>query len=201
MTDWLAHHRIMMSRIFTIFAGLALLFTQHSWVDEGVFDVMTEVVGYGLLITATFLRLWCALYIYGYKGHSLVQSGPYSMVRNPLYVASLLGAFGLGFASENLLFLALLIFFFVFYYPWVVINEEKELSAAHGEVFKDYCKRVPRFIPKFSLFTEPERYEIHPRRVRRAFLDAMWFLWAMIGFEIIERLHEANILPTLWYIP
>lgn len=199
--NFLAHQRIFISRILVAVAGLSLIFTHHSWPEHEVMDIAVEVVGYILIVAATFLRLWCCIYLYGYKGRTLVDEGPYSVVRNPLYVASLIGAVGLGFMSENIIFFVLIVFFFLVYYPFVVINEERELSAALGEEYKKYQARVPRFIPNFSLFHEPEHYEIYPKRVKRAFLDAMWFLWAVIGLEGLELLRVLEILPVLVYVP
>jgi protein-S-isoprenylcysteine O-methyltransferase Ste14 len=36
-------------------------------------------------------RLWCSLYISGYKNSQLITSGPYSLCRNPLYFFSFVG--------------------------------------------------------------------------------------------------------------
>lgn len=199
--QWFASKRILVSRLLVSAGVSSLIFTQHSWREGGAIDISCVVVGYIMVVTATFLRLWCSIYIYGYKGHSLVVQGPYSVVRNPLYIASFIGAFGLGLISENVILLGVLAFCFLIYYPFVVINEERELEAELGSIYTDYKARVPRFIPKFSLFVEPENYEIYPRRVRQAFLDAMWFLWAIVGLEVLEFLRINHILPILFYIP
>ncbi len=197
----LARYRILASRVLIVASAVVLLFTRHSWDHGSLTDISFEASGYTLLVAAAFIRLWCSLFIYGYKRKVLVTLGPYSVVRNPLYLGSLIGAAGLGLASENLLFGALLLTFFVAYYPWVVLNEERELRATFGTEYERYCSVVPRFVPRFSLFREPECYEVHPKRLRRAFLDSMWFLLSIVGFEVTEVLHNMSALPVLLYTP
>lgn len=201
MIRTLARHRILASRVLVVASAAVLLFTRHTWQHGSLTDISFEAVGYTLLVAAAFVRLWCSLYIYGYKRKELVTLGPYSIVRNPLYLGSLLGAAGLGLASENLLFGALLLAFFVAYYPWVVLNEERELKETFGLEYEEYCSAVPRFVPSFSRFQEPDQYSIHPRRLRRAFLDSMWFLLSIVGFEVTEVLHDVHALPVLLYTP
>lgn len=201
MIRTLARYRILASRVLVVASAVVLLFTRHTWQHGSLTDITFEAFGYTLLVAAAFVRLWCSLYIYGYKRKALVTMGPYSVVRNPLYLGSLLGALGLGLASENLVFGALLLAFFVAYYPWVVLNEERELKDAYGTEYEAYCAAVPRFVPAFSQLREPDQYAIHPRHLRRAFLDSMWFLLSIVGFEITEVLHDVHALPVLLYTP
>jgi protein-S-isoprenylcysteine O-methyltransferase Ste14 len=81
------------------------------------------------------------------KGHELITSGPYAIVRNPIY----LGMFGL-MISTGLVFTtwwALLIAIIVF----LVGNqiriraEEQLLRETFGAQFDDYARRVPAFFP------------------------------------------------------
>ncbi|MGB4295037.1 MAG: hypothetical protein WBJ16_05340 [Smithellaceae bacterium] len=43
------------------------------------------LMGAVLVGVASMGRLWCSLYIAGYKAEILVTEGPYSITRNPLY--------------------------------------------------------------------------------------------------------------------
>jgi protein-S-isoprenylcysteine O-methyltransferase Ste14 len=54
-----------------------------------------------LLAIASFGRIWCSLYIGGFKTNSLISGGPYSLCRNPLYFFSFLGGIGIGLATET----------------------------------------------------------------------------------------------------
>jgi protein-S-isoprenylcysteine O-methyltransferase Ste14 len=48
-------------------------------------------------------RTWCSLDISGRKKRELVTVGPYALVRNPLYIFTLLEAFGIGAQSGSML--------------------------------------------------------------------------------------------------
>jgi protein-S-isoprenylcysteine O-methyltransferase Ste14 len=81
------------------------------------------------------------------KGHDLITQGPYSIVRNPIY----LGMFGM-LLSTVLVFshwyLALIaIVFFLAGNQIRIRAEEKLLREIFGKKFEDYAARVPAFIP------------------------------------------------------
>ena len=120
-----------------------------------------------------------------------MTEGPYSVVRNPLYVFSVIGAVGLGLAVENPLLAGLLAILFGAYYPFVVNKEERYLLTNFGSEYQNYMARTPRWIPNFRLFYEPEEMPVIPRNIRRGILDAMWFLWFFILWEALEacRVH------------
>jgi len=143
-------------------------------------------------------RLWCSLYISGHKTEKLVTTGPYSITRNPLYFFSLIGAFGVGLASETLVIPAVVLLGFAIYYPRVIKAEEKRLLKIHAEQFDNYVARTPRFFPKWSLLIEPKNYVVHPARFRKDILSALWFIWLIGVLEIIEGIHEAGIVVPIF---
>ncbi|OHB56087.1 MAG: hypothetical protein A2173_02105 [Planctomycetes bacterium RBG_13_44_8b] len=197
----IAKSRLIVSRIFGLFVLLLLLFTGHSFSQEGITDFLFEMIGLFLLSICSIGRLWALMYISGNKRRELITEGPYSMVRHPLYVFSLIGAIGIGFASENLLVLALIIIFYLFYYPFSIMVEEKKLTNKFGQAYLDYMERTPRFWPKFSLYKEPETYQVKAASFVRNFTNGMWFIWIFMLMHAIEMLQDSGFLPVLLRVP
>ena len=80
----------------------------------------------------------------------LVAVGFYRYVRNPMYVgilAVIIGHF-LWFGYWNLLWYAVLVF--LAFNTFVTYYEEPTLKKKFGAAYEDYCKRVPRWIPRLS---------------------------------------------------
>jgi protein-S-isoprenylcysteine O-methyltransferase Ste14 len=182
-----------------LFAGL-LLITDHSWSKTGFVYVFLTTFGLILVGLGAMGRVWASMYISGYKDKDLVTEGAYSIVRNPLYVFSFIGAVGVGCATGSFLWIGLLILGFFIYYPLTMVDEEQRLAAKYGQKFTDYVRRTPRFVPDFSLFHESETYAVDTRTYRYAFFDAVWFVWAYALIQLVEKLHDGGILPTLFRI-
>jgi hypothetical protein len=102
----------------------------------------------GLFIWAvrTMGRNW-ALVAQTRRDHQLVETGPFALMRNPIYVAifGLMLATALAIGHAYNLIVAIPVF--VIGTLMRVGLEEKLLSAAFGQAYDDYRKRVKRFIP------------------------------------------------------
>ncbi|MFZ1086064.1 MAG: isoprenylcysteine carboxylmethyltransferase family protein [Terracidiphilus sp.] len=95
--------------------------------------------------------VWLRAYASGYvkKNRELAVTGPYAHTRNPLYLGSMLIA--AGFAVALLSWPVALVLaggFAVIYVP-VIAGEERFLRAAFPG-FDDYCRQVPRLIPRLT---------------------------------------------------
>jgi protein-S-isoprenylcysteine O-methyltransferase Ste14 len=105
----------------------------------------------GLSLLAVAPGLWLRGYAAGYvkKNAELTQTGPYAHTRNPLYLGSMLIAFGFGAAAGSWLLMAILTgLFLAIYLP--VIQGEEEYLRAHFAGFDDYAARVPRLLPRLT---------------------------------------------------
>jgi protein-S-isoprenylcysteine O-methyltransferase Ste14 len=81
------------------------------------------------------------------SGHELIQQGPFSIVRNPIYLAmfGLLLQAGIVVSVWQAIIPAVIVFLFG---TWIRIREEeKVLRQQFGSHFDDYARRVPAFIP------------------------------------------------------
>jgi len=197
----IANSRVIVSRIFGVAILLLLLFTGHSFAQGTITDILFELSGLFLLSICSLGRLWSLMYISGNKRRELVTEGPYSIVRHPLYLFSLIGAFGIGLASENLLVLILIIVFYLLYYPFTILAEERKMTNKFGDAYREYMKKTPRFIPKFSLYKEPELYEVKAASFVRNFVDGMWFIWIFMLLHFVEMLQDSGYLRVFLRIP
>ncbi len=179
--------------------GLAvvILFSESYWEQKGIIGSVVFVTGLILVSIAIVGRLWCSLYISGYKTDTLITTGPYSACRNPLYFFSFLGGLGLGLASEMLTVALVILVGFALYYPFLIRAEEKKLHKRHKNNFEDYMNSVPRFFPSLRKLKESEEYIVKPIAFRKGLFDALWFIWMVGILELIEALHECKVLPIL----
>jgi len=162
--------------------------------------VLVEFLAFILVLIAAFGRLWSLTYISGNKTQNLITTGPYSLMRNPLYFFSLIGAIGLGLVSKSMLVFSVLLLAFVIYYPLVVRAEEEHLRSIHGQDFLRYRSAVPVFLPRFSRYREEASYLVDARRLRRSFFSAMWFPLLFIIMISIDRLQALHILHPIFII-
>ena len=79
---------------------------------------------------------------------ALVTSGLYRYVRNPMYVGVLTAVLGqaIWYRSRNVAIYALIAF--VAFHAVVIVYEEPTLRRVFGEEYAEYCRRVPRWVPK-----------------------------------------------------
>lgn len=192
--------RTLMSKIF-VTGFLLILLVSESPLKKGEYiELIMNLIGLMLVGVATVGRLWCLLFISGYKSESLITVGPYSLCRNPLYAFSFLGAVGVALCTASLTLTAVLILVCVLYYPIVIRLEETKLAQLHPDTYPNYRRLIPRLVPSFSRFQEPERYEVKPRKFRKRLFDGLGFIW-LAGLAItLEDLHELNLLPTLFQL-
>ena len=93
--------------------------------------------------------IWLRAYASGYvkKNAELTMTGPYAFTRNPLYLGSMLIAFGFALASRSIwIALALAVLFAVIYIP--VIRSEEAFLRSKFDGFDAYAARVPRLLPR-----------------------------------------------------
>jgi protein-S-isoprenylcysteine O-methyltransferase Ste14 len=95
--------------------------------------------------------LWLRGYAAGYvkKNRELTVTGPYAHTRNPLYLGSILIAGGFALALLSWPIALVLGFGFAIIYIPVIASEERFLRATFPE-FDEYCRRVPRLIPRLT---------------------------------------------------
>jgi protein-S-isoprenylcysteine O-methyltransferase Ste14 len=131
-------------------------------------SLMSLALSLLLVIPGLWLRGYAAGYVK--KNAELTQTGPYAYTRNPLYLGSILAAFGFAFASRQWYLVVLLAVLFLVIYGPVILSEERFLRG-HFPDFEAYAARVPRLLPRLTAAPtgqsapaaafSPERYRKH----------------------------------------
>ena len=76
----------------------------------------------------------------------LVTDGPFSLTRNPLYLAGVMLVLGIGLVSGIAWFLLLAIVAALAVQKLAIEREERHLQSRFGETYRDYAERVRRWI-------------------------------------------------------
>jgi protein-S-isoprenylcysteine O-methyltransferase Ste14 len=183
--------------IAVLIGTLMFAFTNSSLEAGNSTHEMIEWFGIVAIVTCILGRTWASLYIGGRKIEQFVTNGPYSVMRNPLYFFSILGAAGAGAQLGSVIAGAVfgLLAWVVFYV--VVLQEERLLLGRYGATFKDYMNTVPRFLPNPRLWHDEPTLVIIPPKVLRTFADALFFLLSVPLAEAFEQLQNIGVLPVL----
>lgn len=76
----------------------------------------------------------------------LVSGGPFSFSRNPIYLANTMLTVGIGLVAGSVWFLVLALVAAFATQKLAIEREEKHLEARFGKKYRDYRKRVRRWI-------------------------------------------------------
>ena len=118
-----------------------------------MFARIVITIGAALVFAAAALRTWGAAYlrtsiVHDTSQHSddIVADGPFRYTRNPLYLASVLMAIGIGVLASRTGFVFLVLANWIFVYR-LIFREEAALLNSQGDRYRSYYKSVPRFWP------------------------------------------------------
>jgi protein-S-isoprenylcysteine O-methyltransferase Ste14 len=172
-----------------------LLVTHHAYAD---WRVSSSIRALGIVLIAFGIlgRMWSTLYIGGRKANAVVTEGPYSVMRNPLYFFSSIAALGVGAQTGSIIMAILVGLLCVVAFLIVIKREEAFLSEAFGEPYANYCARVPRFFPRFSLFQDPESVTVLTKLVYRTLADGLVFYVAVPLLLLVDYAQTAGWLPV-----
>jgi protein-S-isoprenylcysteine O-methyltransferase Ste14 len=138
--------------------------------------------------------LWLRGYAAGYvkKNAELTMTGPYAHTRNPLYVGSMLIAFGFAAASKSIVIVLLLAALFAIIYIPVIRSEEEFLRSTFAD-FDAYAARVPRLLPRLRAArigdSEPGRFSLPLYRKHREYNALMGAaaIYAVLALRIMFK--------------
>ncbi len=155
--------------------------------------------GATLVFLAAILRTWATAYLHTDVVHdtsehaeALVADGPYRFTRNPLYLANLPMAAGLGVLASRLGFVFVIAANWIFVYR-LIFREEAILRETQGQSYRAYSRAVPRFWP--SLMPRVAASGRAPRWGQA--LAGESFIWAFGAAEICLAFSRNLILISI----
>lgn len=152
-------------------------------------------LGLGTVLTGMFFRMSAR----GYKkarsenGHGLVTEGPYSLVRNPMYLGTFL--VGLGFILVVWPWYLLPVFatFFFQRFNIQICKEETHLHKIFGTSYEAYTQRVPGFFPRLRNWKGFKWNEIFPAEEMWSTKEKYGLLWGPFLVLMLEFLHRRMV--------
>lgn len=116
---------------------------------------LSATLGTLLIVAGELLRIYSVAFIgtisrtrKGSLGDSLVTSGPFKYVRNPLYCGNFIIVCGVAIFTSVFWFFLLAVLGFAVQYYYIVTYEEKILLDKFGEEFVAYKRVVPAWLPR-----------------------------------------------------
>jgi protein-S-isoprenylcysteine O-methyltransferase Ste14 len=82
-----------------------------------------------------------------FDGQELVTTGLYGRIRHPLYAGALVLWTAVAVADLSIVAGAVMLVFVVPTYLAYISREEEMMVMVYGNDYRDYCSKVPRFVP------------------------------------------------------
>ncbi len=146
-----------------ILTGLLYWFPQLYSLNRGIDNVL-DFLGLIVVLSGNFLRMASRGHkkAHSMQGQGLVKTGPYALVRNPMYLGSFM--MGCGFVLIVWPWWSLTVFGVLFYLRFrrQVKNEERHLRDIFGASFETYVQKVPLAYPRLADLKKAKMSEVFP---------------------------------------
>ena len=120
------------------------------------------------------IQVWASAHLR--KNVSVIMSGPYAWLRNPMYLGRFFVGLGVALLTWRWFFIIPYVVGFWLYAQARVLGEERRLRGLFGEPYEEYCATVRRWLP---------------RPPRRRFSEDRW------SWECVLRNHELRVAAGL----
>jgi protein-S-isoprenylcysteine O-methyltransferase Ste14 len=144
--EWLFRHRTALPLPIAV-AILGLR------VGEAAPSAILIAAGVAVTVAGELIRLWGVRHIGAISRTRsdrlgpLVATGPFALIRNPLYVGNILIWVGFALSARLVCLAPLIVLLLGAEYHAIVRWEESLLVSRLGEAYRDYAARVPRWLP------------------------------------------------------
>lgn len=187
---------IMFVAVMLVVIFPSLFFRQP--VKAGLFDAIAEIFGIALILLGQLFRASAR----GFKaehsgeGRLLIQTGPYSLVRNPMYLGILLIGLGVVLLLFQWWIMAVFAVVFIVRYILLIFNEEKKLLSIFPTEYKSYQATTPRLIPSFPALWRKDISEylpVKPLWIKKEIGSMLAVLLIALFFESREDILKEGI--------
>ena len=182
-------------QIDTTLLVLVILFTLFLYINRHIYfispgaDNVLDFLGMIVILKGVLLRMSARGHkkAHSRQGGQLVETGPYILTRNPMYLGSFL--IGAGFALIVWPWWSWPIFAVFFYMRFIIqiVNEEKHLAQLFPKDFTAYCQRAPRLLP-----SPANALKARPRDIFK--IDEAWSTkekWGLLAWPLLAVILEA----------
>jgi len=166
MLFYVARRRVILGFVVAI---VSFIFATPTW-DSLVLGVPIAVVGEAI-------RVWASGHLV--KGKEVTTSGPYALVRHPLYVGSSVMGLGFVIAASSWLVAAVVCCYLIVMIPVAVLLEEATLRASFGDVHARYVAGLS--VPMVRRFSVPRVFENREHHALAGFVASFVLLYLLTG--------------------
>lgn len=140
-----------------LLVGLPVIFAIFWRGGEYPNELATWVAASVIFAVGLWIRIWAQQHLHFRLkvGMSLTSTGPYALMRNPIYIGNTLICIGLVVASGLLWLVPIMLLVCMLTFTFVVRFEELYLLARYGEPYVEYMKEIPRWLPKWPKGYKP----------------------------------------------
>ena len=168
------------------------------------------IAAFGIAASAAGLRVVTGGYAaLGTSGSSKLEriapelntTGPYSLVRNPLYLGRILNFTGLAMLSGSWVYGALVFLVSILVYERISVYEEEFLREEFGEAHSKWAEEVPFLVPRLRGWKKP-KYPFWIRRcIMREDKKLIWLISVTTFCDFAQRGFDPSRLPEnlFWY--
>ena len=195
--------RIQIDGMFAMFLVIltgCLFFWKNFYITNEIVSSIVGILGFIFIFLGGLLRMAAR----GHKkknsqrGRSLVMSGPYLFVRNPMYLGSLLIGSGFVILFWPWWILPIFVVFFWLRFNPQMVKEEKSLVQNFKGKYEDYCRKAGRLFPRLkslketkvkAIFNWPEALSTNEKNTLLTCLGLAFFLRIIQQKIILGRIH------------
>jgi protein-S-isoprenylcysteine O-methyltransferase Ste14 len=184
----------------SIVAGIILVVLSRPTINEDdPLDFWLDLAASAMLGLGVIIRLWATRSIAGRKRQEVVGEGAYSVCRNPLYWGTLFIAIAAALFLKSWTFAVICLGPVALYPLGVVPAEERYLREKLGEPYLEYCRRVPRWWPRFRNYTPLPASPASALAARAELVRSVWWvLMIPLASAGLCWLRSLPTIPKIW---